>query len=312
MAVLLQLTADAQGKTLGQLAGLFHTNKRTMRRDIEALKATGYPIDKKRDGKTVRYFLTPAASPPHLSFDIDDALALFHAVRLSPLFGSEYHERLELALVKLEQFLPAGVRTYLGKFKGDLVHRAPHPLPPQFSDVLKGLLEQEWNRRRVRLTYESLRKITERVVDPYYLQVHDGELWLLGYCHLRGQMRRFLVAGIRHAEYLDEEFTLPPGFDPQDLLDTSLGIAQGPPHVVKMRFRGVAARRVELRPLHPKQRVVERTEEAIVVEVPARGRAEVVQAALRYGARAEVLGPPQFREAIRAEVERLSRVYGTE
>ncbi|MEW6490001.1 MAG: WYL domain-containing protein [Thermodesulfobacteriota bacterium] len=309
--LLQELAVSYRGKTVEELARLLEVGKRTARRDLEALEAAGFPTEKVADGKYVRYRLLRGYSPPQIPFDLAEALGLFHATLLSPLFAnSAYHELLESALVKLQHAFPPSIRDYVGRSKVALTHRSPVTHSPKLLGVVRILQEQAADSCRVRLTYENLKgELTERLVDPYCLRLYQGDIYLLGHCHLRGTERVFLADRIRDVEPLDEEFTKPPGFEPEDLLDASLGIYLGEAYRAQLRFRDEAARYVLQRPLHPAQAVLEEGPGWILLEVPVRGEREVLHAVLRFGARAEVVGPPALRRAAREEVARLAALY---
>jgi predicted DNA-binding transcriptional regulator YafY len=76
-----------------------------------------------------------------------------------------------------------------------------------------------------------------------------------------------------------------------------------------LRFRDEAARYVHQRPLHPDQKVLEQADGHLLVEVPVRGDREVIQAVLRFGSLAEVVGPEPLRDAFRTELARMSGLY---
>ncbi|MDW7712574.1 MAG: transcriptional regulator [Deferrisomatales bacterium] len=309
--LLQELAVSYRGKTMEELARLLEVGKRTARRDLEALEAAGFPTEKVPDGRHVRYRLLRGYSPPQIPFDLAEALGLFHAALLSPLFAnSAYHELLESALVKLQHAFPPSIRDYVGRSKVALSHRSPVAHSPRLLGVVRILQEQAADACRVRLTYENLKgEIAERLVDPYCLRLYQGDIYLLGHCHLRGTERVFLADRIRDVTPLDEEFRKPPGFEPEDLLDTSLGIYLGEPYTAVLRFWDEAARYVLQRPLHPDQRVLERGDGHVLLEVPVRGEREVLHGVLRFGAKAEVVGPPPLREAARQELSRMAALY---
>jgi predicted DNA-binding transcriptional regulator YafY len=309
--LLQELAVSFRGRTMTDLGHLLEVSKRTARRDLEDLEAAGFPIEKVPDGKEVRFRLVRGNAPPQIPFDLSEALALYQATLLSPLFdNAAYHALLESALVKLQHALPPPIRDYLGRFKVAFSHRSPTPHPPHLLGVVRVLSEQATDRCRVRITYESLRgETTERVVDPYCLRLYRGDIYLLGYCHLRKTERVFLADRIKDVRPLDEEFQPPAGFDPEELLDTSLGIYLGEASKAVLRFRDEAARYVRQRPLHPDQRMLEQADGHLLVEVPVRGDREVIQAVLRFGSLGEIVGPEPLREAFRAELGRMSALY---
>lgn len=310
--LLQELAVSFRGKTMTELGRLLEVAKRTARRDLEDLQAAGFPVEKVPDGKEVRFRLQRGSAPPQIPFDLSEALALYQSTLLSPLFANAaYHALLESALVKLQGAFPPPVRDHIGRCKVAFTHRSPLPHPPQLLAVVRVLAEQAADRCRVRLTYENLKgETSERVVDPYALRLYRGDIYLLGYCHLRQTERVFLADRITDVVPLDEEFQPPAGVDPEDLLDTSLGIYLGEPSTAVLRFRDEAARYVLQRPLHPDQKVLERSDGHLVLEVPVRGDREVLQSVLCFGSQAEVVGPEPLREAFRTELASMARVYG--
>src|SRR5690606_23196383 len=67
------------------------------------------------------------------------------------------------------------------------------------------------DRRQVRLTYHvpSRDEVTERVVDPLGLLVHDGRAYLRAWCHLAGGERRFRLDRVRAAVVLGSTVSSP-------------------------------------------------------------------------------------------------------
>jgi predicted DNA-binding transcriptional regulator YafY len=310
--LLQELAVSRRGKSLPELGRLLEVSPRTARRDVEDLQAAGFPVEPLREGKSVRFRLERNYAPPQIPLELGEALALYHATLFSTLFSNPaYHTPLEAALVKLLHAFPPAVREYVGRFKVAWSHRSPAARSPQLLGVVRVLQEQASDGCRVRLVYRSLKgETTERLVDPYCLRVHQGEIYLLGYCHLRGAERVFLLDRVEQVLPQDEPFQVAPGFDPEHLLKTSLGIYLGKPYRASLRFHGEAASYVLERPIHPEQHLVARSDAEVVIEVPVRGEKEVLQTVLRFGASAEILGPSELRAAARAEVRKIAALYG--
>lgn len=75
--------------------------------------------------------------------------------------------------------------------------------------------------RQVRLVYHvpSRDELTDRVVDPIALVLHDGQAYLRAWCHLAAGERRFRLDRVREAEVLDAPTATPPAADPVELSD---------------------------------------------------------------------------------------------
>jgi len=104
---LLQARRDWPG---GELAGRLGVSGRTVRRDVERLRALGYPIES-LSGPAGGYTLRAGTAMPPLLLDDDEAIAIAVGLRTatrSAVAGIE--ETAVRALVKLEQVLPAHLR----------------------------------------------------------------------------------------------------------------------------------------------------------------------------------------------------------
>ncbi len=306
-----ELAVSRRGKTTAELAQLLEVTPRTARRDLQDVEAAGLPVEHLRDGREVRHRLQRSRSLPEIPLHLDEALALTHAVLLSPLFvHPAYHERLESGLRKVLLALPPTVRAYVDRSRAAFAHRSPAARPPGLLEVIRRLQEQVAARCRVRITYQNLKgEVSERLVDPYRLRVYQNDLYLVGHCHLRGELRVFHTERIGRVDPLDASFSPPADLDVDRLLRTSLGIHQGRPGHAVVRFEAEAARYVLHRPLHPDQQVLERADGHLVIRVPVRGRDEITHEVLRFGPRAEVLGPPDLRAHVAGQVRALAASY---
>lgn len=129
--LLQELAVSYRGKTMEELGRLLEVGKRTARRDLEALEAAGFPVEKVRDGREVCYRLLRGHKPPQIPFDLSEALALYNATLLSPPFpNAAYHALLESALVKLQNDLPPQVVRLRGPHEGSVQPPLANPPPP--------------------------------------------------------------------------------------------------------------------------------------------------------------------------------------
>lgn len=312
--VLRELTASRRGRTLKQLAREADVHERTVRRDIYALMDAGFPIEKIDGEESVRFRFHPEHKLPELPLDFTEALALYHATTTSPLFENPlYHLRLEKALYKIQEAFPAEVKGYIGNFRQAYTHRQPVPRDNDMADICNILQKQITFSYRIRFAYTNLKGVaSERTVDPYFIHIHEGEFYLLGYCHLRQDYRIFRIDCIRDLQALEEDFSIAPDFDPYQLLQTSLGVHLGEPGIATLLFEGVAARYFQRSPLHPRQKILEESEGRLLLEVPFRGFNEVTEIVLKYGAEAEVISPPELRDHVLDQVQKTLARYQTD
>ena len=110
---LLELLALLQGRrdwTGAELSDRLDVTPRTVRRDIERLRALGYPVES-LTGPAGGYRLRAGTAMPPLLLDDDEAIAIAVGLRTAARASVTGIEETSVrALVKLEQVLPAHLR----------------------------------------------------------------------------------------------------------------------------------------------------------------------------------------------------------
>src|SRR3954452_8936438 len=178
---LLELLALLQGRRDwpgDELSRRLEVSSRTIRRDVERLRALGYPVDS-LTGPAGGYRLRAGGQMPPLLLDDDEAIAiavgLGTAARAS-VTGIE--ETAVRALVKLEQVLPAHLRrrvAALGSATSTLPASGPTVDPQHLTIIAAACRDSE----RVRFGY--VRRdgtASRRVVEPHSV-VNLGRRWYL-------------------------------------------------------------------------------------------------------------------------------------
>lgn len=162
------------------LAARLGVSARTVRRDVERLRALGYPV-RAAPGVDGGYQLTPGASLPPLVLDDDEAVALTVGLQLVAQTSVEgVAEASARALAKVSQVLPARlvptVRALSSATESAPLAPAGHTVDPAVLTALAAACRDE---ERVRLTYTAADSArTERTVDPYRV-VRLGSRWYL-------------------------------------------------------------------------------------------------------------------------------------
>jgi predicted DNA-binding transcriptional regulator YafY len=171
----LQNRRDWSGEELATRLGV---TTRTVRRDVEKLRALGYPVHAST-GTHGGYRLGAGAALPPLLLDDDEAVAI--AVGLRTAAGgtvSGIEETSVRALAKLEQVLPARLRERVNALGAATVPigTASATVDPERLTLLATACRDHL---QVRLDYTSHSGQTStRTVEPYRL-VHTGRRWYL-------------------------------------------------------------------------------------------------------------------------------------
>lgn len=220
---------QAHGQLGGpDLAARLEVDVRTVRHYITLLQDLGIPIEAER-GRHGGYRLRPGYKLPPLMFTEDEALALtlgLIAVRRLGLAATA--PAVEGALAKVERVLPARQRARMEAVQESLIfnHAAPYD-PPASSTVLVFSLAVQ-QRCRVTMRYRARdQRESARALDPYGLVYYDGRWFVVGYCHLRGDLRMFRLDRVLACELTEQQFTPPPDFDSLAYVVRSLASAPG-------------------------------------------------------------------------------------
>lgn len=200
------------------LAERLEVNTRSVRRYVTMLQDMGIPIETVR-GRYGGYRLRPGFKLPPLMLTEDEALAVTLGLLAAQRLGlASTVPAVPGALAKVERVLPLGLRERVHAVQETVALDlgAPATSAPADRHLLVFSLAAHQG-RRVRLRYVVPRDgeeiETERTLDPYGLVYHQGRWYVVGYCHLRNDIRVFRLDRVRRVESLDDTFTQPAGFD---------------------------------------------------------------------------------------------------
>ncbi|GHG50982.1 DNA-binding transcriptional regulator [Amycolatopsis bullii] len=210
---LLQTRRDRSG---AELAERLKVTPRTVRRDIERLRALGYPV--LATAGTAGYRLGAGADLPPLLLDDDEAVAVAMGLRTAAggsITGIE--ETSVRALAKLEQVLPSRLRHRINALRSATVPLA-NTGPTADPDTLTAIAAAVRDAVRLRFGYRA-HDGTEsvRTTEPHRL-VHTGRRWyLIGWDVDRADWRTYRV------DRLDPRTPTGPRFTPRTPPDPDLG-----------------------------------------------------------------------------------------
>ncbi len=310
------LEASREGVTLQGLAdGLprdFSRHPRTIRRDLEALEAAGFPLlTQKVDGRGVVWKLMEGfRRVPTLAFSPTELMALTYSRGLlRPLEGTHLQTALDSALAKAAAALPAPAHGYLQQFEGILaIGVGPHVSYRTHRQTIDTLTEAIGRRRTVQMRYFSASRnvTTRREVDPYRLWYTNGALYLVGHCHLRGEVRLFAVERIRSCTPTDHAYQLPLHFDLETYVQDALRVMRGGrPVTVELLFDKATATWVKDRTWHSSQECVPEKDGRLRMTLKVAATPELVGWILSFGDGVRVIAPPELRKAVQATAERI-------
>ncbi len=208
---LLSLLQARRSWSGAELAEALEVTQRTVRRDIDKLRALGYPV-RAASGVAGGYRLGAGAKLPPLLLDDDEALAVSLGLRFAAAGTVTGMEEAALrALEKLGQVLPARLRKRLVNWR-DTVVSSPLSGPRVDPDQLVGLVQACQEQRVLCFGYcDREGRDSERTVEPHGL-VHSYARWyLVAWDRDREDWRTFRV------DRITDEPQVRNGFSPREL-----------------------------------------------------------------------------------------------
>ncbi|MBL1100698.1 helix-turn-helix transcriptional regulator [Streptomyces coffeae] len=300
--------------TAPEIAVELEVSVRTVYRDVEALSASGVPVYADR-GPAGGYRLLDGYRTRLTGLTGDEADSLFLAGMPGPAAELGLGADLATAQLKLRAALPAGLEERSRRIQ----ERFHLDAPGWFRDAepvphLAAAAEAVWERRVLRVHYRRWRGEVRRDLHGLGL-VLKGGIWYL-VARVDDSVRSYRVSRILDAELLDEHFVRPAGFDLaahwQEVsrrLETSrfegeaeLLLTERGRKLLPMQFGAIGA--VAAAGAGPPDE-----EGRARVTLPVESLPVAVHDMLRLGTEAEVLGPPELREAVARAVTELAHRY---
>lgn len=244
-ARLLRLIALLQTRRLwsgADLAERLGVDRRSLRRDVERLRALGYAVEAAA-GVGGGYRLAAGAQMLPLLFEEDEAVAVAVALRAASASMAGLEDTAVRVLAKLEPLLPARVRQRADALQGATLALGQDALRPD-TRVLIGVASACRDRRLLGFAYRDHGgHASQRLVEPLRL-VNAGRRWyLLAWDRDRGDWRTFRAERIVPPLQLGAAVAL--RLPPQDaaaMVDAAIRYSpQALGYALSVRLRGSAA-----------------------------------------------------------------------
>lgn len=168
------------------------------------------------------------------------------------------------------------------------------------------------NRQVLKITYEHFVKgKMVHVVHPYYLKEYNNRWFLFG---ITEQKRDFLISlpldrmvdiEPMHIEYIPNK-----NFNFEEYFEDVVGVSvpmSGTPDKVVLKFEKSRFPYVETKPLHPSQRIIDKDE--CIVQIEVHQNSELDSLIFSFGDQVEVLAPDSLRNQFKAKINKLSEKY---
>jgi len=309
LITLIFLLQNQPSQKASELADKLGVSLRTVHRYFEMLDEMGIPVYSER-GPYGGFSLVRGYKMPPLVFTLEESVAVVLGTGLvEELWGELYREAARGALAKLENLLPdeqvrevAWARQSLvatGMHRADLKAQTP---------ALEKLRRATREHRSVSMNYQSSQvpHPSRRELDPYALVHRWGWWYVIGFCHVRREVRTFRVDRISEITLLDATFIPSPDFNLQTFLKNELHTQ--PQITARLRFEPSFANLVAGNQSYWGT-VESKQDGSVEVTFSAPTLEWAASTTLAYGPAVEVVEPPELRMMVAEWIEVTAQKY---
>jgi predicted DNA-binding transcriptional regulator YafY len=239
-----------------------------------------------------------------VSYSLPEALALILAAQSARQLSGISQSDLAAAIARLSAVIPGELREMVER----LGSSAPS-IPPdnRRQDLLTTISHAVSTSRQIHIQYTSASRdgaVSERVIDPYAIVPYLRSWHMVGYCHLRDDVRVFKLDRIGDVTTLRSTFEPDADFDLATFLGEGWGLMRGldqPVETVELCFEQPAARWVAEEHWHASQELDWLPDERLRFVVHIQITPEFRRWVFRYGRQVEILAPAHLRAWVQAE-----------
>lgn len=301
--ILRHIEASRTGLSVADLLEMEGVTRRTIYRDLQALQEAGFPLfNEKVEGGAKWAFIDTYKFQVPEPFTLTELMALHLYSDFTRAFrGTFFYDSLESLFKKVRATLAPATVAFIDKIQSSFaVGIRPYKDYSRFREIMNQLGKVIPNRKRVEFAYHALKaeKETIRKVDPYKLWFFDGSLYLIGYCHLRGEVRTFVLDRIRLLQVSGETFRIPRDFDLDDYTRHSFKVMQGELRKVVVRISPEWARWAGEKIWHESQKAKKLPGGGLELIFHVAGLDEIRQWVMSLGQEAVVMEPDELRNLI--------------
>jgi predicted DNA-binding transcriptional regulator YafY len=206
--------------------------------------------------------------------------------------GTVFQESQQSILDKIRNMLPPETLTYLDSIRAAYrMGGGPCKDYSCFSEVIGKINRAVEDRKTMEFAYWSLKndERTTRKVDPYKIWLYDGTIYVIGHCHLRGDVRTFVPDRINTLRVTDDCFKISEAFSFDDYVRHSLKVMQDELYAVTARISQSWARCVGEQIWHQSQCIQKLIDGGVENSFKVAGLDEIRQWVLSLGPEAVVV-----------------------
>lgn len=293
------------------LAGEWEASPKTIQRDLEYMRDTlNAPLIYSAKNREY-YYSEEQYHLPAINIKESDLFAIFLADKLLEQYeGTPIYNSLRSIFKKIEDSLPDNTVIRPSSDHSLFTVIAPFStviLPEVLEIVFEGLRSSS----TLDIEYQVPGKVpVSRRIDPYHGVRYEGDWYVVGFCHLRCEIRTFSLSRILNAKKSNNKFAKPNHFDFRIFSGNHFGVHWGKNDIdVKILFNKEAAAYIKERQWHPSQILEYNSDGSVILSMTVNHILELKRWILSWGETAQVIEPPSLVENVRKSILSMSALY---
>lgn len=239
MLAILWMLRSGKKVTAKEISEKLEMNIRTVYRYIDTISTSGVPVISE-PGHNGGYTLLNNFIEAPLFFDSEEQTSLFHAAVFAEEAGYYGGEALNRAISKLRNYSNQEQETKINQHVTilEVINRlSPHSMEP----FLKELQQAVADGYSVTFLYckGGEKQLNDRLVDPYKMIYWNTKWYVIGFCHLRNDLRSFRVDRMESLMLSENKFNRPENFSARDFFTKSLlPMIEGKEEIISLVISG--------------------------------------------------------------------------
>jgi len=222
MLAILWMLRSGKKITAKQISEELEINIRTVYRYIDTISTSGVPVISE-PGHNGGYTLLNNFIEAPLFFDFEEQTSLFHAAVFAEEAGYYGGEALNRAISKLSKHSNQDQETKINQHLTSLevISRISSlTMVPFLKDLEKAVADG----CSVKILYHKSgeKQLNYRLVDPYRIIYWNNKWYVIGFCHLRNDIRSFRVDRIESLMLTENKYKRPENFSARDFFMKNL------------------------------------------------------------------------------------------
>lgn len=300
--------------TAKELANHCQTSIRSIYRDMKDLEEIGYYFT--TEGKRGYRLIHKAVQVPK-NMTVDEWMAVTLFPLLSQTITYEKHPlnlayRSGLEKMKKNVLAKNEIQSISSQLGERILFQDGH-LEENCPNILGEVIEAIANNWTIHINYYSIYrdKLSERFIDPYYLILRSGHLYIIAFCHYRKDIRIFRLNRIHSLKKTDQHFTIPETFNIRDFLANRWSIIADEQEVIHfvVRFHKKIARYIDEHHFYSDTILIKQPDGSLLLKTKVKSKIEFLRWIRSFGLDAEVLEPIEIRNEMKQEYEKLLQRY---